>query len=67
MQHAVYESADEARAATDAFYRDRGFEYTDEQVRLRDLLERLAADEAGAHLRAYLERWNELQTLIEKR
>ncbi|NNF43084.1 MAG: class I SAM-dependent methyltransferase [Phycisphaerales bacterium] len=28
----VYDSAENARAATDAFYNDRGFEYTDEQV-----------------------------------
>jgi SAM-dependent methyltransferase len=33
MMREVYESADEARQATDAFYRDEGFQYTDEQVR----------------------------------
>lgn len=31
--HAIYETADEARLATDAFYASTGFEYTDQQVR----------------------------------
>jgi SAM-dependent methyltransferase len=34
VSRTVYESAEQARLATDAFYQDRGFEYTDDQVRL---------------------------------